>query len=143
MDLELELAKRLLTESRVVAVLGAHHKPSRAGHYVAAYLQQQGYRVLPVNPRYVGKELFGEPVVAKLADLEEPVDVVDVFRNPSTLPDHLEDIFAMDPPPKAVWLQSGIRHDAFAAQLRERGIAVVQNRCTYADHRSFGLPRVA
>ena len=131
--------KALLEEAQVVAVLGAHPEPRRPAHYVPAYLHEQGYTILPVNAAKVGQDLFGAPVTATLAELKRTVDIVDIFRRSEAIPGHLDDILAMDPPPRAVWLQLGIRNDEVAAKLVEAGIEVVQNRCTLADHRSFGL----
>ncbi len=131
--------RRILETSRVIAVLGASDKPARAGHYVPAYLLRHGYRVLPVNPVLAGQSLFGVDVVERLDGLSEPVDLVDVFRHPAHLPGHLDEILAMNPLPCVVWLQQGIRHEPFAAALRDRGIEVVQDRCTLADHRALGI----
>jgi predicted CoA-binding protein len=125
---------QLLRAVRTIAVLGASSSADKAGYYVPEYLQEQGYRVLPVNPRLAGKELWGEPVVARLADLVEAVDLIDVFRRAELLPDHLGEVLAMQPRPRAVWLQLGIRDDAFARALRAEGVIVVQDRCTLADH---------
>lgn len=136
-----EQAKRFLREARTVAVLGASTRPSRPAHYVPAYLVEQGYRVLPVNPMHEGEPLFGQTIKRTLAELPGPVDIVDVFRRSEHLPDHVDDILAMQPWPKVVWLQSGIENDTVARLLEEKGIRVVQDRCTYADHRRFGLPR--
>jgi hypothetical protein len=129
----------LLRRARTVAVLGASSNPRRAGHYVPAYLLGQGYRVLPVNPAGVGQTWFGQPVVATLAELDEPIDLIDVFRSPDQLMGHLPEILALDPAPGAVWLQLGIRHEAFVAAMAQAGIDVVQDRCTLADHRAWGL----
>lgn len=131
-----EIAEILRT-ARVVAVLGASPEPHRAGHYVPQYLDQQGYEVHAVNPEVAGRALFGRAAVARLQDVTAPVDVVDVFRRSSHLPDHLDDILGMRPRPKAVWLQSGIRHDAFASSLDAAGIDVVQDRCMLVDHQRF------
>ncbi|WP_457631455.1 CoA-binding protein [Oceanithermus sp.] len=125
----------ILGSSYVVAVLGAHPDPQRAAHYVPAYLKERGYRVIPVNPAYAGSRLFGEVVRARLDEIEEPVDVVDVFRGADRLAEHLEEILAMNPPPAVVWLQKGIRDDAFAKELTDAGITVVQDRCMLAEHR--------
>jgi predicted CoA-binding protein len=130
----------ILRNARTIAVLGANPEPSRPAHYVPQYMHQVGYRILPVNATAVGQVLWGVPVVASLAALAEPVDVVDVFRRPEALPAHLEEILAMSPRPRVVWFQSGIRNDAVAEQLRAAGIVVVQDRCMLADHRAFGLP---
>ena len=88
----------------------------------------------------LGMTLWGEPVRASLAELDEPVDIVDVFRRSSLLMPHLPDILAMSPQPKLVWLQQGILSRAFADALLEEGIDVVQNRCTLADHRRLAIP---
>lgn len=127
--------KRALLGSKTVAVLGAHREPMRPAFYVPDYLHQQGYDVYPVNPALVGHTLWGHPVVMSLTDVPVPVDLVDVFRRPDALPDHLAEILAMDPLPRIVWLQQGIRHDGFARKLLEAGIDVVQDRCTLAEHR--------
>ncbi len=126
-----------LKSVRTIAVLGAHHAPSRPAFYVPEYLYAQGYRIIPVNPTLVGTTLFGEQVRATLAELGEAVDIVDVFRLAAFLPDHLPDILAMNPRPKVEWLQLGIRNEVFAKALVEAGIDVVQDRCTLADHRRF------
>lgn len=132
--------ERILREARTVAVLGAHWKPTRAAFYVPDYLVRMGYRVLPVNPLLVGRVLWNEPVRARLGELEEAVDLLDVFRRSEDLPAHLPEIVAMRPLPKVVWFQSGIAHAGVARALVEAGIDVVQDRCTYAEHRALGLP---
>ncbi|MEQ1566798.1 MAG: CoA-binding protein [Myxococcota bacterium] len=132
---DLDTARRVLAEARTVAVLGAHADPDKPAYYVPAYLASHGYRILPVNPGRVGEVLHGAPVVSTLAELGPGVDVVDVFRRAEHLAGHLDDVLALAP--RAVWLQSGIRDDAFAARLRAAGIEVVQDRCMLADHRSL------
>ena len=122
-----------------MAVLGIHVDSYKPAHYVPAYLHEQGYRILGVNPELAGREMFGHVVVATLADLTEPVDMVDVFRRPTALPDHLPEFLALKPP--VVWFQLGIRNDAVAATLEHAGIEVVQSRCTLADHQKLGLGR--
>jgi predicted CoA-binding protein len=134
-----EHVRALLASCRTVAVLGASTDPSKAGYYVPAYLRSQGYRVFPVNPAAVGQVLHGEPVRATLAELG-PVDLVDVFRRPDQLPGHVDELIAARP--GAVWFQLGIRHDAAAARLVAAGLTVVQDRCTLADHRRWGLGAV-
>ncbi len=133
--------QRTLAGSPTVAVLGAHHERWLPACYVPEYLSGQGYRILPVNPGLVGRALWGEPVRASLAELTEPVDMVDIFRRADQLAGHLDDLLAMSPRPRVVWLQLGIRNDAFADALVEAGIDVVQDRCTLADHRRWGLGR--
>jgi predicted CoA-binding protein len=132
-----------LRRARTIAVLGAHHEPSRPACYVPAYLHAQGYRVLPVNPQLAGRTLWGEVVRASLVDCATPdgapVDVVDVFRRPELLRGHLAEILGMSPRPRLVWLQQGIRDDEVARALIAEGIDVVQDRCTLADHRRLGV----
>lgn len=131
--------RAILERSPTVAVLGIHHEPDRPAHYVPAYLHAHGYRILGVNPALVGRELFGVPVVASLADLREPIDLVDVFRRREALPAHQAELAACPAP--VVWFQLGIRNDPVAAALRASGKQVVQDRCTLADHQRLGLGR--
>ena len=126
---------RILRESRTVAVLGAKAQPAEPAHYVPAYLARHGYRVRPVNPLIAGTRVLEEPVVATLADLPEPVDLIDVFRRPEYLPGHAAEILALPWRPAVVWFQLGIRNDAAARRLAEAGIHVVQDRCMMPDHR--------
>ena len=135
----LDRVREILVGARTVAVLGASTKPERPAHYVPDYLHARGYRIIPVNPLHLGERSWGEAYRAKLTELSEPVDIVDVFRHPGFLPAHLDDFLAMRPAPKVVWFQLGIRHDEVAASLIAAGIEVVQDRCTLADHRKLGL----
>ena len=126
---------RILREARTVAVLGAKAAPREPAYYVPAYLQERGYRIIPVNPTLAGEKILGETTLAMLADLPEPVDVIDVFRRPEFLPGHAREILALPWRPRAVWFQLGIRHDGAAAELARAGIDVVQDRCMMPEHR--------
>lgn len=125
----------ILAQSKTIAVLGAHDAPERPAFYVPDYLYARGYRILPVNPALVGRTLWGERVVGSLTELGRPVDLVDVFRRSEWLPEHVPEFLAMQPAPKVVWFQLGIRNARVAATLRAAGIRVVEDRCTLADHR--------
>lgn len=127
----------VVARARVIAVLGAQRNSSLPAHYVPDYLHQQGFRILPVNPRHLGHSLWGEPFRGHLTELTEPVDIVDVFRRADRLDDHLADFLAMQPPPGAVWFQLGIRNDRVAAAVAAAGIDVVQDRCLKVAHRQF------
>jgi hypothetical protein len=131
--------REVLLSSPTIAVLGIHNEPEKAAFYVPEYLHDEGYRIIGVNPRFSGDVLFGEPVRAQLRDIGEPIDLVDVFRRSEAVGDHVEDILAMSPRPKIVWMQLGIRTEAAAKRLEEAGIEVIQNRCTLADHQRLGL----
>ena len=130
---------RVLEDSKVVAVIGFHRDPGKPAHYVPEYLDRQGYTVIPVNPALAGRgeSFFGRAAASTLAELTESVDVVEVFRRSDKVHEHLADILAMQPLPKVVWMQQGIRDDEVAAQLTAAGIDVVQDRCMLADHRMW------
>ncbi|CAM3772854.1 CoA-binding protein [Deinococcus frigens] len=130
---------RVLTENKVIAVVGFHHDSAKPAFYVPEYMHRQGYSIIPVNPALAARSesYFGHKAVATLAEIGTPVDIVDVFRRSDRVPDHVQDILAMNPLPKVVWLQLGIRHDGVARQLSARGIDVVQDRCLLADHRAL------
>jgi predicted CoA-binding protein len=131
--------REILTGSPTVAVLGVHKQPEKAAYYVPEYLHDEGYRVIGVNPEFTTETLFGEKVRATLSEIREPIDLVDVFRRPEHIPQHIEDILSMEPRPKVVWFQLGIKNDDAAKVLEDAGILVVQNRCTLADHQRLGL----
>ena len=122
-----------LADARRIAVLGAHPDPAKPASYVPSYLYEHGYHVLPVNPVHVGRVLWNEPVRATLVEIGPPIDIVDVFRRAELLDGHLDDVLAVRP--RLVWLQSGIRNDAFARRLETEGIGVVQDRCLMVEHR--------
>lgn len=120
----------LLRGTHRIAVLGikTEAQADRPAFYVPEWLVRAGYDVVPVPVYYPeAKEILGRPVYRRLCDVPGPIDMVDVFRRPRDLAAHLEDILAAKP--KSVWLQQGIRDDAFAAKLAEAGITVVQDRC--------------
>ena len=131
--------REILSSSPVVAVLGIHQEPEKAAYYVPEYLHDEGYRVIGVNPKFSDKTLFGERVRKTLREINEPVDLVDVFRRAAAIPEHIEDILAMKPRPRFVWFQLGIRNDDAAKKLEDAGITVIQSRCTLADHQRLGL----
>lgn len=131
--------REILTGSPTVAVLGIHREPEKAAFYVPEYLHDEGYRVIGVNPEFADETLFGEKVRSTLREIDEPIDIVDVFRHVEHIPTHVEDILAMSPKPRVVWFQLGIKHEEAAKRLEEAGILVVQNRCTLADHQRLGL----
>ncbi len=141
MEPTLDAVRAILANSPRVAVLGINDDASKPAYYVPAYLHQAGYSIVGVNPKLAGQTMFGAPVYADLAALAAagagPVDLLDVFRRPALLPGHVAEILALRP--TVVWFQQGIRNDAVAAELRAAGITVVQDRCTLADHRHFGL----
>jgi predicted CoA-binding protein len=129
----------MLRDTKTIAVLGI--KPEshadQAAHYVAAHMAAAGYDVIPVPVYYPEvTEILGRKVVRKLADIDGAVDMVNVFRRPNDIPQHVDDILAKKP--KYVWFQLGIRNDAAAQQLAEAGIKVVQDRCLMVEQGRLG-----
>ncbi len=125
--------RTLLREVRRIAVLGIKAGERDDAFRVPAYLQRHGYRILPVSPKLA--RVLDEPCVPRLAELGETPELVDVFRAPQHLEAHADEILALEPHPRAVWLQLGIRHDAVAHRLEDAGIEVVQDRCLMVEHR--------
>lgn len=126
-----EVITAVVTGARSVAVLGASPNPARPSHGVAAYLRRAGLRVYPVNPALT--ELFGVPAYRRLADVPEPVDVVDVFRRPEFTSDIAAEAVAAGA--KALWLQLGVVNEEAARTAAAGGLAVVQDRCLAVEHR--------
>lgn len=127
----------LLTETRVIALVGASQNPARASHEVMAYLLRRGYRVIPVNPGQAGKEILGQPVVARLADIGEKVDMVDVFRELSAIPAVVDEVIAMGA--GSVWLQLGLADDKAREKAEAAGLKVVMDRCPKIEIPRLGL----
>jgi predicted CoA-binding protein len=129
----------LVRAARRIAVLGIKTQAQAAqpAYYVPAYLAAAGLSVIPVPVYYPEVEqILGQPVYRRVADVPGPIDIVDVFRRPEDLPQHVPDLLKARP--RAVWLQSGIRHDGVAAELSAAGILVVQDRCLMVEHRLYG-----
>ncbi|MBN7763485.1 CoA-binding protein [Nitratireductor aquimarinus] len=124
----------ILNTVKSVAIVGASANEVRPSFFVTKYLIDKGYTVFPVNPGQAGKEIAGRPVAATLADLAEPVDMVDVFRPSSAIPGLTEEILAMETLPKVVWMQLTVRDDASAKRLEEKGIQVVMDRCPKIEY---------
>ncbi|WP_349366843.1 MAG: CoA-binding protein [Nitratireductor rhodophyticola] len=124
----------ILNTVKTVAIVGASANEVRPSFFVTKYLIDKGYTVFPVNPGQAGGEIAGRPVVARLADLPEPVDMVDIFRPSAAIPGVTDEILAMDPLPGVVWMQLTVRDDASAARLEEKGIRVVMDRCPKIEY---------
>lgn len=130
--------RSVLGEARSIAVLGikTEAQAGQPAYYVPQYLQSVGYDVIPVPVYYPDvQQILGRTVYRKLADIPGEVDIVNVFRRPSDIPPHVDDILAKKP--RAVWFQLGIRNDEAALELAEAGIRVVQDRCIMVDHRAL------
>lgn len=128
------LLRDILRSVTSIAVVGASSNANRPSSFVTRYMSQKGYRMVPINPGYTGEKIAGFTAKASLADIDEPVDMVDVFRKSDALPGVADEILAMNVLPKVVWLQLGLRDDAIAARLEAAGISVVQDRCPKIEY---------
>lgn len=116
---------RLLTESKNIAVVGLSDNPARASYGVARFLQRQGFRVIPVNPRLT--ELLGEKCYGRVQDISDPIDIVDIFRRSEFVGDVVAD--ALHKHPRCIWMQEGVEHHDAAKTAQAAGVSVVMNRC--------------
>ena len=121
----------LLQTARTIALVGASDRPDRASFGVMKFLQDQGYRVYPVNPRITGEHVHGEYVWRELAQIGEPIDMVDIFRRPQAAGEAVDEAIAAGV--KSVWLQIGVINEEAAARAEAAGLKVVMDRCPKID----------
>lgn len=133
----------ILRRTKAIAMVGVSTNPVRPSYFVGRYLGLKGFTVIPVNPGAAGQMLFGRKVLADLSEVEEPVDMVDIFRRSEHVPQVVEAAMAHLPGLKTVWMQIGVQHEAVAAQAEAAGLTVVQNRCPKIEYqRLFGELRM-
>jgi predicted CoA-binding protein len=138
-----DFLKTILRRARRIAVVGVSMNPVRPSYYVARYLSLKGYEVVPVNPGHAGEQLFGTKVVGSLADIEGPVDMVDVFRRPEHVPPIVDQALALFPQLQTIWLQIGVVHEGAAATAQAKGVDVVMDCCPKIEYqRLFGELRM-
>ena len=130
----------LLAGARTIAMVGASDQPSRPSYGVMKFLQDHGYRVLPVNPQIAGQHVHGEFVWTELGDIGMPIDIVDVFRRPDAAGDAVDQAIFVGA--KAVWMQIGVIDEQAAARAEAAGLKVVMDRCPKIEIPRLGLPRV-
>lgn len=124
----------ILNSVRTIAMVGASPNDVRPSYFVLKYLLAKGFDVFPINPGHAGKEILGRTVYASLAELPAPVDMVDIFRAAPAVPGIVDEVLRLDPLPKVVWMQLGVRHDEAAARAEAAGIKVVMNRCPKIEY---------
>src|SRR5690242_19185223 len=112
----------ILNTVKTIAMVGISPKENRPSYFAFKYLLERGYRVIPVNPGQAGKKILGQRVYAKLVDIPEPIDMVDIFRGSATVPPIIEEALALTPKPQVIWMQLTIRNDAAARRAEEGGI---------------------
>jgi predicted CoA-binding protein len=124
----------ILNTVKTIAMVGISPKENRPSYFAFKYLLERGYRMIPVNPGQAGEDILGQKVYAKLADIPEPIDMVDVFRAPQYAPAVVVEALALKPRPGVIWMQLGIRNDEAAKLAEESGLKVVMNRCPKIEY---------
>ena len=138
-----DLLKRILTTTRVIAVVGVSLNPVRPSYFVARYLTLKGFDIIPVNPGHAGETVFGRTVVARLSEIERPVDMVDIFRRSDAVPEIVDEAMAHLQGLRTIWMQIGVEHAGAAAKAEAAGLSVIQNRCPKIEYqRLFGELRM-
>lgn len=132
--------KTLLEGARTIALVGASDRPDRPSYRVMAMLQEHGYRVIPVNPQITGEHLHGEFVFRELAQIGEPIDIVDIFRRPIAAGEAVDEAIAVGA--KAVWMQLGVINDEAAARAEAAGLTVVMDRCPAIEIPRLGVAKI-
>jgi predicted CoA-binding protein len=124
----------ILNSVKTIAMVGASANDVRPSYFVLKYLLAKGFSVFPINPGQAGREILGRMTYASLADIPEPIDMVDIFRAATAVPGIVDEVLRLDPLPKVVWMQLGVRHDEAAARAEAAGIKVVMNRCPKIEY---------
>jgi predicted CoA-binding protein len=124
----------ILNTVKTIAMVGISPKDNRPSYFAFKYLLERGYRMIPVNPGQAGKEILGQHVYARLSDIPHPIDMVDIFRASDAVPAIVDEALGLDPLPKVIWMQLGVRNDEAAAKAEAAGIKVVMNRCPKIEY---------
>ena len=130
----------LLTNARTIAIVGASDRPGRPSYGVMRFLQEHGYRVIPVNPQITGEHVLGEFVWRELAQIGVPIDIVDIFRRPQAAAEAVDQAIFVGA--KAVWMQLGVINQEAAQRAEDAGLKVVMDRCPAIDIPRLGLPPI-
>jgi hypothetical protein len=124
----------ILNTVKTIAMVGVSPKDNRPSYFAFKYLLERGYNMIPVNPGQAGKELLGRKVYARLADVPEPIDMVDVFRAAQHAAPIIDEALGLKPRPQVIWMQLGVRNDEAAAKAEAGGMKVVMNRCPKIEY---------
>ena len=138
-----DLLRRLLKQTKTIAMVGVSMNPVRPSYYVARYLDLKGFDIFPVNPLHAGEEIFGRRIAGSLADIERPIDMVDIFRRSDAVPAIVDEALAHLKGLKTIWMQIGVQNAEAAAKAEAKGLTVIQNRCPKIEYqRLFGELRM-
>jgi hypothetical protein len=124
----------ILNTVKTIAMVGASEKENRPSYFAFKYLLERGYRMIPVNPGHDGHDMLGQRIYARLADIPEPIDMVDIFRGPQYALSIVQEVLALNPRPKVIWMQLSVRNDEAAALAEANGLTVVMNRCPKIEY---------
>jgi predicted CoA-binding protein len=124
----------ILNTVKTIAMVGASEKENRPSYFAFKYLLERGYRMIPVNPGQAGHSMLGQRIYARLADIPEPVDMVDIFRASKYALPIAQEALALQPRPQVIWMQLGVRNDEAAALAEASGLKVVMNRCPKIEY---------
>src|ERR1700734_176541 len=124
----------ILNTVKTIAMVGASEKDNRPSYFAFKYLLERGYRMIPVNPGHAGEDMLGQRIYARLADIPEPVDMIDIFRGPQYALAIVQDALALKTRPQVIWMQLGVRNDEAAALAEANGMKVVMNRCPKIEY---------
>jgi len=124
----------ILNTVKTIAMVGASEKQNRPSYFVFKYLLERGYNMIPINPGRAGNDLLGRRIYARLADVPEPIDMVDIFRSSQYALPIVQEALALKPRPQVIWMQLGIRNDEAAALAEANGLKVVMNRCPKIEY---------
>jgi uncharacterized protein len=124
----------ILNTVKTIAMVGASEKQNRPSYFAFKYLLERGYTMIPVNPGHAGRDMLGQRIYARLADIPVPVDVVDIFRGSQYAPAIVQEALTLKPLPSIIWMQLGVRNDEAAALAEANGMKVVMNRCPKIEY---------
>jgi uncharacterized protein len=124
----------ILNTVKTIAMVGASEKENRPSYFAFKYLLERGYRMIPVNPGHAGEDMLGQRIFARLADIPEPVDMIDIFRGAQYALAIVQEALALKTKPQVIWMQLGVRNDEAAALAEANGMKVVMNRCPKIEY---------
>jgi uncharacterized protein len=124
----------ILNTVKTIAMVGASEKDNRPSYFAFKYLLERGYRMIPVNPGHAGETMLGQKIYARLSDIPEPIDMVDIFRASKHALPIVEEALSLKPRPQVIWMQLGVRNNEAAALAEANGMKVVMNRCPKIEY---------
>ena len=144
MNVSDDYLRDILKTTKTIAMVGLSMNETRPSYFVGRYLHRRGYKIIPINAGHGGKHFFGQLVKSTIDEIDEPVDMVDIFRKPEAVPQIVDDSLAKLKGLKTIWMQIGIKHKSSAQKARQLGLNVIEDRCPKIEHqRLFGELRKA